>query len=146
MFSPFVAHERWWGALCAADKERGVLHSRMKHLAIDFTSQWSLIAAEGPLLTIQTNAAAPRNRIVALDATTAAEGALSNGDFTEVLAQHPKDLLQVPSPAACSSSSMLLVPDPLLCECLAGHHRVATSVIFFEQVDWNYRDNNNMHV
>jgi hypothetical protein len=67
----------------------------MKHLATDWEAQWSLVAAEGATLTIHTNSAAPRNRIVALDVAAAAEGALSTGAFKEVLAEHPKDLLQV---------------------------------------------------
>lgn len=71
------------------------MHSRMKHLANNWDSKWAVVAAEGATLTLLTNRNAPRNRLVALDAATAAEGALSSGSFTEVLAQHPKDLLQV---------------------------------------------------
>jgi hypothetical protein len=88
----------------------------MKHLASNWEAQWSLVAAEGATLTILTNSNAPRNRIVALDAAAAAEGALSSGQVTEVLAQHPKDLLQVlriylilPSGADAFSTPLVLM-------------------------------------
>lgn len=67
----------------------------MKHLANNWEFQWYPVAAEGATLTIKTNSHAPRNRLIALDAAAAAVGALSSGSFTEVLAQHPKDLQQV---------------------------------------------------
>lgn len=70
----------------------------MKCLATNMEANWSVVAAEGSVLTLTTNAGAPRNRIVAIDAEAAAEGALSAGAFSEVLPQHSRDLLQ-----ACSA-------------------------------------------
>lgn len=63
-------------------------------LADTFAASWSLVTTEGSKLVIQTNHQAPRQRLVALDMDGAADGALTSGAFTELLAQHSKDLLQ----------------------------------------------------
>jgi prolyl oligopeptidase len=64
-------------------------------LADDFSASWGLVAVDGTVLTVQTNAGAPRERLVAVDMAGASDGALAKGRFREVLPQHPKDLLQV---------------------------------------------------
>lgn len=66
-----------------------------KRLVSSFSSQWSVAAVDGARLTLVTNARAPRNRIVAIDAEAAPTDALSSGKFREVVAQHAKDILEV---------------------------------------------------
>jgi hypothetical protein len=90
-----------------ADAAQGVLRGRMKCLATTMEASWSVIATEGDRLTLTTNFRAPRNRIVALDAAAAATGALTSGTFSEVLPQHPRDLMQVRPrlrPCRCTAS------------------------------------------
>lgn len=67
-------------------------------LADDFSASWGLVAVDGTVFTIQTNAGAPRERLVALDMAAARDGALTGGRFREVVPQHARDLLQGATP------------------------------------------------
>ena len=79
----------------AFDEAAGKPQLPFVRLADDFSASWGLVAVDGTVLTVQTNAGAPRERLVAVDMATARDGALADGRFREVLPQHPKDLLQV---------------------------------------------------
>ena len=84
-----------------------------KRLAASFAAQWSLVAVDGTRLTLMTNASAPRNRIVAIDAETAPPDALTSGKFREVLPQHKKDILEV----CCRACRNTCVQHPAEREC-----------------------------
>lgn len=67
----------------------------VKRLVSTFAARWTLQAVDGARLTLMTNAQAPRNRIVAIDAEAAGTDALSAGQFREVVPQDATDILEV---------------------------------------------------
>ena len=85
----------------AFDAEAGTPRLPFVRLADEFKASWQLVAVEGSVLTVQTNAGAPRERLVAVDMAEARDGALDAGRFREVLPEHSKDLLQARACRSC---------------------------------------------